>query len=92
MHDMVFGELLLGHIKRASGIESLLQDLRRIPALESDAVLAFIHARKLQGTGIGWVDASLLAAAHAAGVRLWSFDKPLMRQAQRLGIASSHRR
>jgi predicted nucleic acid-binding protein len=46
-----------------------------------------IEHRRLAGSGIGWVDAHLLASALLSGARLWTLDRPLARVAQRLGVA-----
>lgn len=82
LHPWVVGELALGHLGPTR--RQILSDLRLLPSVEPvihDEVLSMIEARRLWGTGLGWVDASLLAAALAARVSLWTFDGPLRRAA-----------
>lgn len=82
LHPWVVGELALGHLGSTRG--QILSDLRLLPTVElvtDDEVLSMIEARRLWGTGLGWVDAGLLAAALAARVSLWTFDGPLGRAA-----------
>ncbi|MBM4321003.1 MAG: hypothetical protein FJ125_13890 [Deltaproteobacteria bacterium] len=43
--------------------------------------------RRLAATGIGWVDAQLLASARVAGVAFWTLDRRLARVAAALGLA-----
>lgn len=82
LHPWVVGELALGHL--GSTRAQVLSDLRLLPAVErvmDDEVLLMIEARRLWGTGLGWVDAGLLAAALVERVSLWTFDGPLGRAA-----------
>ena len=46
-----------------------------------------VKERRLAGSGIGWVDAHLLAAALAAEADLWTFDRRLARVAAAHGMA-----
>lgn len=82
LHPWVVGELALGHFGSARA--QILSDLRLLPTLErvtDDEVMSMIDARRLWGSGLGWVDAGLLAAALAARASLWTFDGPLGRAA-----------
>jgi predicted nucleic acid-binding protein len=86
-HAFVVGELALGHL--GSQRARILEDLGRLPMIASLTdveVLAMVESRRLFATGIGWVDAHLLAAAISAGALLWTFDGPLARIASRLGV------
>lgn len=65
-----------------------LSNLPVAPLAEHDEVLALVESRRLVGTGIGWVDAHLLASCLLAHMRIWTLDSPLGRQALRLGIAA----
>ena len=86
-HDFVIAELALGSLPNR---HQLLGDLRRFPRLAIEAVeeiLAFVDAMALPATGIGFVDATLLsAAAKTQNVRIWTRDKRLAAQAERLGL------
>jgi predicted nucleic acid-binding protein len=89
MHPFVIGELALG---TASKIASLMDDLHDLPkakAANNDEVLKFIAERKLAGSGIGYVDAHLLAAAALSPETfIWTRDKRLLAVAQSLALAS----
>ena len=87
MHPWVVGELSLGHLGRRRAV--VLADLHTLPAapLVADPdVGAMIEAHGLAGSGIGWVDAQLLASALAAAAALWMLDRRLTRLAATLGL------
>ena len=86
-HDFVYGELLIGD---RGGRKALLTDYERMDqaTLVSHAeVVAFVRDRNLNGRGIGWIDAHLLASALVGRLRLWTADSPLATVATELGIA-----
>jgi len=86
-HDLVYGELLIGD---RGGRQALLSDyglMDRAPLVPHAEVVAFVHDRKLNGRGIGWVDAHLLASALIAQLKLWTADAALAAIAAELGIA-----
>ena len=87
MHPFVVGELLLGHVPR---IAEMIEDLCRLPKAAvagADEVLEFISRRKLPGSGIGYVDAHLLAAAALTPeAALWTRDKRLLVAARLLAL------
>ena len=89
MHPFVLGELALGYVPR---IAEMIEDLRTLPkaiVAYTDEVLKFIAHRKLSGSGIGYVDAHLLAAvALAPETFLWTGDKRLHTAAQSLSLAA----
>ena len=90
VHPYVRGELSLGTIK---GRREVLSTLRELPApyvARQDEVELMIESRKLAGSGIGYVDAHLIASAlldRRRTVRVWSKDKRLHKQAEALGVA-----
>ena len=92
MHPFVIGELVLGHVPR---IDEMIEDLRTLPralVADFDEVLRFIASRKLSGSGIGYVDVHLLAAAALAPETfLWTRDKRLHAAAQSLLLAAEIR-
>ncbi len=87
MHPFVVGELLLGHVPR---IAEMIDDLCRLPkaiVAGTDEVLEFISRKKLPGSGIGYVDAHLLAAAALTPeAALWTRDKRLLAAARLLAL------
>ena len=85
-HAMILGELACGHLTER---RQVLRDLAALPAVracQDMEVMHFIDHKRLYGTGIGWVDAHLLASALTQDLRLWTLDKGLAKQATRLGV------
>lgn len=92
-HVLVIGELALGNLSERTQFLSLLSDLPRVSLALDDEVLAFIERHRLAGTGIGYVDAHLLAgAALTPGTRLLTFDRHLAALAERLHLSAAHPR
>jgi len=89
-HPFVIGELALGRLRERAPV---LINLGRLPAatVASDhEVLGFIDRHRLFGSGIGYIDAHLLASAHlTADATLWTRDRRLAAIAQRLHVAAS---
>src|SRR5512141_791993 len=86
-HLFVYGELLVGD---RGGRKAFLADFElmdQAPLVPHAEVVAFVRDRKLNGRGIGWVDAHLLASALVGRLRLWTADSPLAGVATELGIA-----
>jgi predicted nucleic acid-binding protein len=87
MHPFVIGELVLGHVQIAEMIEDL-RDLPRAIMADTDEILDFMAHRKLSGSGIGYVDVHLLAAAALVPeTYVWTRDKRLHATAQSLSLA-----
>ena len=86
VHPFVVGELPLGGL--SSEYEALLRSLPWCAPPSPEALYDFIRRHDLAGTGAGWVDAALLAAARTAGAQLATFDTPLARCARRLEVAT----
>jgi predicted nucleic acid-binding protein len=85
-HPFVVGELACGRLEGRSEVLSLLSALPQAPLAGHDEVLAFVESNRLAGTGIGWIDAHLLAAARLAGLGLWTRDRTLVAVARELGL------
>lgn len=86
-HPFVTGELALGNPTDRKAMIATLDGLPQASVCEWSDLLAFAGRHELGGTGIGYVDAHLLASAHWHRVKLWSKDKRLAFQAERLGLA-----
>ncbi len=89
IHPFIIGELSLGTIKNKAEIMGLLSKLPLVPVAEHDEVLAAVNVHRLSGTGIGWVDAHLIASALLAQARLLTKDKALFQISKALGIEAS---
>lgn len=85
-HPFVTGEIALGHLKRRAEILALLGDLPQAPVAEHQEVLRFVERHELAGSGLGWVDAHLLAAAALDRLLLWTLDRRLAAAASTLGL------
>lgn len=86
-HDFVYGELLIGD---RGGRKDLLANYERMdqaPLVPHAEIVAFVRDRTLNGRGIGWIDANLLASALVGRLKLWTADSPLATVATELGIA-----
>ena len=88
MHPFVIGEIACGSLKNRALIFDLLNDLPAAAVAEAHEVLSFIEHHALDGKGIGYVDAHLLASTVLTdGAKLWSRDKRLQAVAEMLGCA-----
>ena len=85
-HPFVVGELACGRLSDRTQILSLLEALPTPPVADHGEVLALIELRNLAGTGIGWVDAHLLASAVLGRIGIWTLDRTLDEVAARLEI------
>ena len=88
MHPFVVGELACGHLHPRKEILRLLATLPHLNIAQHAEVLHLIEARGLAGSGLGWVDAHLLAATLIAGTTLLTRDRDLRRVASRIGVAA----
>ena len=88
-HTWVSGELALGNLgRRRTVILKELRTLPQAPVIADSEVMEMVEARALAMSGIGWVDAQLLASALATRASLWSFDRCLDAAAQKCGVAA----
>ena len=87
MHPFVAGELAAGNLKHRSATLADLSLLPQVPLANESEVHHLLESQRLWGTGLGWVDLHLLAAALLAGWKLLTADRALKTAAQRLGIA-----
>lgn len=88
MHPHVLGEIALGSIRNRDEIIARFLQLPVPMVAKEGHLLHLIDAEELFATGIGYTDAHLLASTLlTAGGKLWTRDKKLHSQAERLGIA-----
>lgn len=88
-HPFVTGELALGNPANRLAMVEMLDTLPQAQIVDQDRLIAFVEREKIGGTGVGLVDAHLLASAQYQKLRLWTRDKRLLAQAERLGVAYS---
>lgn len=88
-HPFIIGELALGSFRQRDVIVNAMRDLPQSVVANDEEVLTFIDQHRLFGSGIGYVDAHLLAASRLTpGATLWTRDKWLRDAAQRLGVGA----
>lgn len=87
-HDFVIGELVLGALHPRAHVIGELNELPKIMRADNKEVMALIEAAGLSGSGIGYIDAHLLASLrlHPQSA-LWTGELRLIAAARRCGIA-----
>jgi predicted nucleic acid-binding protein len=91
-HPFVTAELALGSVSERALVLAMLGRLPQAPVVSNGDLRDYVEQADLAGTGVGLVDAHLLASsAKIDGLRIWSRDKRLMKQADRLGLAARFR-
>ena len=88
VHPFVIGEIALGSMKQYDAIIESLSTLPAAPTVTEEEVRFMIKRHAIMGSGIGYVDAHLLASAMLTDdALLWTRDKRLDLVASRIGIA-----
>lgn len=85
-HPFVTGEIALGQLRQRATVLAALGNLSRAVVATEAEVMRLIEAAGLAGSGIGYLDAHLLAAARLSTARLFTRDRRLAAAAARLGI------
>jgi len=88
VHPSVTGELALGNLQHRDEVLTALQDLPQCTVALDTEARGFIADNALVGSGVGYIDAHLLAAVRLTpGSQLWTRDKRLLAAGLRLGLA-----
>jgi predicted nucleic acid-binding protein len=88
LHPMIIGELAVGSIAKRQAVLEERGKLPRVQPASHSEVMAMVEWLGLFNRGIGYVDAHLIAATRQLpNGRLWTRDKSLHAQAERLGVA-----
>ncbi|MBA3666918.1 MAG: type II toxin-antitoxin system VapC family toxin [Sphingomonas sp.] len=88
LHPMIVGEIALGSIPNRQIVLEELKALPAAPNVSHTEVIAMVEWLELYNRGIGLVDCHLLASVkQVPDAKLWTRDKRLDAQAERLGIA-----
>lgn len=85
-HPLVVGELACCDLQARASVLEYLGELPSAVVADDCEALSLIEAEKLQGRGIGWTDAHLLASARLSGARLWTLDAALSKVGSSLGL------
>lgn len=90
IHPYVLAEIALGNLPQWEKRVRFLQNIPAVEPISTPALLGFIAEHRLQGSGLGFVDAHLLASALSAGsVAIWTRDRRLRERAESAGMAWS---
>jgi hypothetical protein len=84
-HPYIIGELACGQMKTRRQVIEMLSALPSAPVVSHEEAMHFLESHHLAGSGLGWIDVHLLAAATAADVRLWTLDARLADANRRVG-------
>lgn len=88
LHPLVIGEIAMGSLQNRKYLIGELQKLPRVHVASNAEIMAMVEWHKLFGTGIGFIDAHLLAGMTlTADASLLTKDHRLHSQAERLKIA-----
>ncbi len=87
-HPHIVGELALGNLPQRKTFLALLERLPAAVVATDEEVLRLIEDRGLAGSGVGYVDAHLLASSRlTTGSGLWTHDKRFEAVADYLGLS-----
>lgn len=86
IHPFVIGELALGDLRPRAEVLDALRRLPKTPLASQAEVELLIEQERLYATGIGYIDAHLLASARLGDAPLATLDRPLRAVAERLGL------
>lgn len=86
-HAYVTAEIALGNLADPAGTLAMLNSIPQAKVATQVELIIFIRVAKLAGSGIGFVDAHLLAACRLSESRLWTRDKRLRKQAEALELS-----
>ncbi|AUA54822.1 Probable ribonuclease VapC32 [Achromobacter spanius] len=88
MHPFIVGELALGSLNKRDMVLGALTLLPQAVRASHDEAIHFLHAERLFGKGIGYVDLHLLASTRLTpGASLWTKDKRLGSLAKTLNLS-----
>jgi predicted nucleic acid-binding protein len=85
-HEFIIGELACGNIKNRKSFLELISKLPTVETLLFSEIMFFIRKHELHGKGLGFIDCHILASVYLNNFKLWTKDKKLEQQAERLSI------
>jgi predicted nucleic acid-binding protein len=86
-HSFIVGELACGRFPHRAEVLELLKSLPPAEIAAHEEVLELVERRSLMGTGIGYLDAHLLASALISRMPLWTADRKLAEVSRGLAVA-----
>jgi hypothetical protein len=88
-HPFIIGELACGELPERAKTLSYIEELPLTEVASHDEVMNMIDAHRLMSSGLGFVDAHLLASARLSGDSVWTKDLALKKAAAKLGVLLS---
>lgn len=89
VHPYVIGEIALGHVRNRTSVVRDISRQTHANVASDTEVLHLIEQEHLFGTGIGYIDAHLLASVRLTPrSQVWTRDKRLREVARRMKIAA----
>jgi predicted nucleic acid-binding protein len=90
IHDLIIGELAVGDLRDRPNTLYALSRIKQAQRVSDREALDLIEVERLWGLGLGFVDIHLLASTLVTPeCLLWTRDKKLAAEAQRLGVGYS---
>ena len=86
IHPFVMGEIAVGNLGNRAVTLADLAALPRAKVASEDEVQHLLESHRLWGTGLGWIDLHLLAAAALSGWTLLTADRVMSQTARALGL------
>ena len=86
-HAFVTAEIALGNLADPAGTVAMLESLPQAAVATQAELMLLIERARLAGSGIGFVDAHLLAGCQLSAAMLWTRDKRLRVTAEALELA-----
>jgi predicted nucleic acid-binding protein len=88
LHPLIIGEIAMGSLRNRKHLINELQKLPKVHVASNAEVMAMVEWLRLFSTGIGFVDAHLLAGVKMTDkATILTKDGRLRVQAERLGVA-----
>lgn len=86
-HAYVTAEIALGNLADPPGTITMLDSIPQAKVATQAELMRLIRLGQLAGSGIGFVDAHLLASCLLSESQLWTRDKKLRRKAEALKLS-----
>ena len=87
-HPYVSGEILVGNPHRRDALSLFLRMMPRIEPVTEEEFHSFLDESELFGSGLGFVDIHLIAAATAIpDTVIWTRDRRMLEQIQRFNMS-----
>ena len=87
VHPFIIGEIAAGNLKHRTEALDYFSLLPRLAIAKENEVHHLLDSRRLWGSGLGWVDLHILAAAKLSGCRIYTADRAMNAIAVRLDLA-----